>query len=138
MNIAEAATAFKSIVELVSRLSKFTQAILAIAIAVAALAAGWKPVLGFYKWCLSKYDGKILSLFKELERAGKLQYPGKFRNITAVPLPLQEIVKTVQRPEKHVYKSLRRLENAGELEEVPAGWILKGKTVYAPPRAYRL
>ena len=130
MNIAEIAPGFKS-------LGLFWQALIATAVAVAALAAGWNPVLSFYRWCIAKHDGKILHILKEWLRDARLKHSVQYFVLS--PAPLAMIAGAANRSERSVYKSLRRLENAGSVEEVKTGWILKGQEIPKPrPKVTRL
>jgi hypothetical protein len=136
MNIAQAVPAFKSVVDWIQNLNWIEQAAIATAVAITTLAAGWKPLLAFYRWCLEKYDNVILHQFTEGLRSAKLKHPNQ--HIDLLPLPLARISDTANRSEKNVYRSLRRLESAGKVEEVSDGWILKGQKIPIRPHVYRV
>jgi hypothetical protein len=93
-------------------------------------------MMSFYKWCIQKYDNTVHFFFTEQLREAKLKHPG--RNIALQPITLNIIAQSVKRSEKSVYRSLRRLESAGVMEEVKDGWITKDQEILVRPRVYRL
>ena len=130
MNIAELTPAFKSVWSWLYGLDVLQKIILG-AGGVVTIGGGAKVVDSLYKWLLGKHDGKILHWLKEQLRSARLRNRREY--IALAPLPLAAVAAAVKRSEKSVYKSLRRLESAGSVEEVADGWKLTGVPV-PPPR----
>jgi len=75
------------------------------------------------KWISEKHDGKVLRLLLEARRTAQVNMrPGQ--TALFLPFPLQEIVKDARRNEESVRRTLRRLEDRGEVHEVRDGWNL--------------
>jgi hypothetical protein len=122
MNIAYVVPWFNSAVTWMRSLNWIEQGLLAACGAIAVFAAGWKPVLSFYDWCLAKYHGKILHLLLDAKRAAHLEHPNE--NIVLQPIPLVDIAKAAKRSEKRTHWSLRTLESSGKVKETQTGWVL--------------
>jgi hypothetical protein len=75
------------------------------------------------KWIMEKHDGKVLRLLLEARRTAQVNMrPGQ--TALFLPFPFQEIVKDAGRSEESVRRTLRRLEDHGEVHEVRDGWNL--------------
>jgi DNA-binding transcriptional ArsR family regulator len=75
------------------------------------------------KWLLAKHDGEILRILRESRRTAQVNMrPGQ--HAAFFPFAFQEIVKDAKRSERSVRRSLRRLEDRGEVHEVRDGWNL--------------
>lgn len=98
-------------------MSAFWKIVAAISVGVTALAAGWKATTAFWKWCISKYDRKVLGFFEESLRALRLR-----GGAVLLPVPVIQIATHIGRNESSVGKSLRRLERQGKVVETSHGW----------------
>ena len=91
--------------------------------AIAGLTAVLIKFRDVRKWIVEKHDGKVLRLLLEARRTAHVNMrPGQ--TALFLPFPFQEIVKDAGRSEKSVRRTLRRLEDMGEVHEVRDGWNL--------------
>ena len=88
--------------------------------AITSLYGASKTVFSVYRWCLAKYDGKILGLLEEALRRARLTGP----NITVGASSLADVSAAAERSEESAYRSLRRLEKQGKVKESKDGWVL--------------
>lgn len=82
-----------------------------------------------YRWCIEKYDAKILSVLHAANKEARLRNPGKAVSITQASLA--SIAREADRSESSVHHSLQRLESQGKVREEKSGWVLtaNGSTV---------
>jgi hypothetical protein len=86
-----------------------------------------KQMKELWKWFQVRHDRKVLVPMEEASRHLRLEHPG--RNILVLPFKIADIAKELNRSEKNVYKSLRRLEAVGKVLEVKKGeWCLGNRT----------
>jgi len=79
----------------------------------------------FSKWCVTKYDAKVLDWLRDAEKEALLEAGN--RNVILEPIFLSAIAAELGRPQKCVYQSLRRLERQGEVREYQKGrWLTRG------------
>jgi hypothetical protein len=114
---------FDQIHKLFSEIKKAANELGPVKTSIASLLASMGIVLQFVKRIVQRRDNKILNVLKESRRSALVKKaPGQ--HIAVLPTPLSAIVDEVGRSEKSVYKSLRRLENRGEVYETRDGWNL--------------
>src|SRR6266403_3361505 len=82
---------------------------------VAAIVRGFpwlvKQMKALWKWNQGRRDGKVLAPMNAAARQARLEHPGS--NIVLVPFKIADIASELNRSQKSVYKSLRRLEVVG-------------------------
>jgi hypothetical protein len=122
VNIDEISLRLNPVWEFFSGLSLVERVLIATSLAIATLAAGWKPVLSFYRWCVDKYDSKVLGFFRESLRKTRLNHPTEY--MTLGPITEPDLANAIHRRYASVCGSLRRLEVRGLVKEVRSGWVL--------------
>jgi DNA-binding transcriptional ArsR family regulator len=86
-----------------------------------------KQVKTLWKWNQGRHDGKVLAPMNEAARQARLEHPGS--TITLVPFKIADIASELNRSQRNVYKSLRRLEAVGVVHEIRKGeWCLGSRT----------
>ncbi len=101
-------------------LSVFWKTASAICAGLVSLYGAWRGLKAVWNWCLEKYDKKVASFFEEEYR--QLRLKGA---VIMQPIPLRDLARAVNRKERCVEKSLRRLEHRGLLSESKDGWALR-------------
>lgn len=127
MNIADSVSAFKSVRDWARGLGWIQQGLLASAIALTTLAAGWKHVISFYRWCVesaqARHDKAVLTLMRTAHRdaiqGGKIS-SGQISCFESVG-----IAQALHRKPEDVNLSLRRLLAKGRVRRgLGATWCL--------------
>jgi len=94
-----------------------------IGIAIGGFTTAFIKYRDVKKWIVEKHDEKVLHLLLEARRTAQVSMrPGQ--TVLYLPFSFQEIVKDAGRSEKSLRRTLRRLEDRGEVHEVRDGWNL--------------
>lgn len=127
MNIADSVRAFKSAWDWARGLGWIQQGLVASAIAVTVLAAGWKQVIYFYRWCVesahARHDKAVLAVMRSAHLDAI--HAGKISSGQVSCFEVFGIAQALERTPEDVTRSLHRLLDKGKLKRgLGATWCL--------------